>query len=86
MPWSSLLIVQAQITGHKGRAGDEGTFFLSLTPLYGMKAFKLAFPDMKRKKQLLTQAVILEAVNRNQEEMYRSRCFSCTIVGMQLNN
>lgn len=25
----SLLIVEAQMTGHKGRAGDEGTFFLS---------------------------------------------------------
>lgn len=50
MPWSSLLIVQAQITGHKGRAGDKGTFFLSLTPSYGMKAFKPCFPRHEKEK------------------------------------
>lgn len=41
---------------------------------------------MKRKKQLLTQAVIREAVNRNQAEMYSSPCLSHTIVRVQSNN
>lgn len=41
---------------------------------------------MKRIKQLLTQAVIREAVNRNQAEMYSSLCLSQSSVRAQSNN
>lgn len=41
---------------------------------------------MKRIKQLLTQAFIWEAVNRNQAEMYSSPCLSHISVRAQSNN
>lgn len=38
------------MTGHKGQAGDKGTFFLSLTHSDSVKAFKHFFPEPEKEK------------------------------------
>lgn len=50
MPWISLLFGKTWMTGRKGQAGDEGTFFLSLTHSDSVKAFKHFFPGPEKEK------------------------------------